>query len=96
MAGSAWDSRRDSVEYRKAQARLHEPEALARLVIAARARSGISQEELAGLVGVSLDAVVALESGVAELDDDRREQFGRVLRSLETAEIQRAVAASAI
>ena len=96
MAGSAWESRRDTVGYREAQAHLHEAEALARLVIAARARSGISQEELAGRVGASLHAIVTLESGATPLDDDLREQFGRVLRCLETAEMHRAVTAAAI
>jgi ribosome-binding protein aMBF1 (putative translation factor) len=91
MAETAWASRRHSVEYREARARTYEPEALARLVIAARARADISQEELAAHLGLSLGAIADLESGQCSVNDDLRERLARLLRGLETSEAQRAV-----
>ncbi len=91
MAETAWASRRHSAEYREARARMYEPEALARLVIAARARADISQEELAAHLGLSLATIADLESGQCSVNNDLRERFARLLRGLETAEAQRAV-----
>jgi ribosome-binding protein aMBF1 (putative translation factor) len=52
-----------SATYRAEQARLEPYEAIARQVIALRARHGLSQEELAARIGTSHSQVSRIESG---------------------------------
>ncbi|MBI3970757.1 MAG: helix-turn-helix transcriptional regulator [Chloroflexi bacterium] len=52
-----------SAVYRAARARLEPYEAIARQVIALRARHGLSQEELAARIGTSHSQISRIESG---------------------------------
>lgn len=53
----------EDAEYRKARAHFSRAEAVARLLIQLRMRHGLTQEQLAGLMGTSVPAISRLESG---------------------------------
>jgi ribosome-binding protein aMBF1 (putative translation factor) len=67
LGSSAGTARREraarSEEYRAEEGRLAPYEALARMVIARRLRSGLTQEQLAERMGTSVPAISRLESG---------------------------------
>jgi transcriptional regulator with XRE-family HTH domain len=67
---------------------MRESEALARLMLAARAQAGLSQQQLAARLGWSPAAIAALESGQHRVDGDLRNHLVQMLYSLGAPETQ--------
>lgn len=76
-AAAGWAAR--SLEYRAERDRLREFEDVARLVIRLRAKRGLTQQQLARLVGTSHSAISRIESGRHKTSVETLRRIARAL-----------------